>query len=135
MNSALAVVGSVFLVVAALVHVGIFVLESVLWRRPSTWRRFGVHDQRDADALQPMAYNQGFYNLFLAVGAGIGLMLLSTAPSAEAGIAIAIFALASMLLAAIVLVASNPRMLRPALVQGAAPALALLFLVLSLVVG
>ena len=32
-------------------------------------------DQAAADTTKPMAYNQGFYNLFLAIGAVIGLVL------------------------------------------------------------
>ena len=134
MNAALAVVGSVFVFIAAVIHLGFFALESVLWSRPSTWRQFGVRDQADADVLRPMAYNQGFYNVFLALGAGIGLVLLGTGFSTEGGIAIAMFALASMVLAAVVLITSTPKMLRGALIQGAAPLLGLVFLVLSLVV-
>lgn len=134
MNAAFAVVGSVFVFIAAVIHLGFFALESVLWNRPSTWRQFGVSNQADADVLRPMAYNQGFYNVFLALGAGIGLVLLGTGFSTEGGIAIAMFALSSMVLAAVVLITSNPKMLRGALIQGAAPLLGLVFLVLSLVV-
>jgi len=132
MNAAFAIIGSIFVFVAALVHLGIFALESVLWSKPSTWKRFGVADQRDAEVLRPMAYNQGFYNLFLAIGAGIGLVLLGTGASREGGIAIALFSLGSMLLAAIVLIASNPRLARAAFVQGGPPLLGVVFLTLSL---
>lgn len=133
MNATFAVVGSVFVFLAALIHLWIFALESVLWSRPSTWRQFGVRDARDAEVLRPMAFNQGFYNVFLALGAGLGLVLLGTGFSREGGIAIAMFALASMVLAAVVLITSNPKMLRAALIQGAAPLLGLIFLLLSLV--
>jgi putative membrane protein len=133
MNAAFAIIGSVFVFLAALVHLGIFALESVLWSKPSTWKSFGVADQRDAEVLRPMAYNQGFYNLFLAIGAGVGLVLLGTGFSREGGIAIAIFSLGSMLLAAVVLIASNPRLARAALVQGGPPLIGLIFLTLALV--
>jgi len=133
MNAAFAIIGSVFVFLAAIVHLGIFALESVLWSKPSTWKRFGVADQRDAEVLRPMAYNQGFYNLFLAIGAGVGLVLLGTGFSREGGIAIAIFSLGSMLLAAVVLIASNPRLARAALVQGGPPLIGLIFLTLALV--
>jgi putative membrane protein len=135
MSAAFAVVGSVLALVAALIHLYIFFLESVLWTRPSTMATFGVRDAKDAEVLRPMAFNQGFYNVFLALGTGIGLVLLGTGASREGGIAIAMFALGSMVLAAVVLVASNPKMLRAALIQGAAPLLALLFLLLSLLVA
>ena len=60
---------------AALLHVYIFVMESIQWTQPRVWRRFGVADQAAADVTKPMAYNQGFYNLFLAIGVAIGLAL------------------------------------------------------------
>ena len=126
------VLGVVFASVAALIHVYIFALESLLWSRPSTQRTFGVRDARDGEALRPMAYNQGFYNLFLAIGVVVGVVLLGTSLRGDAGIGIALFALGCMLLAALVLVTSNRRMLRAALVQGVAPALGILFLVLGL---
>ena len=133
MSATFAVIGSVFVFLAAVIHLFIFALESVLWSRPSTWKLFGVRDERDAEVLRPMAYNQGFYNVFLAIGAGLGLVFLGTGFSREGGIAIAMFALGSMVLAAIVLVTSNPKLVRAALIQGAAPLLGLVFLALSLV--
>ncbi len=59
----------VFALLAALLHVYIFIMESITWTQPATWKRFGVTSQADADTTRPLAYNQGFYNLFLAVGA------------------------------------------------------------------
>ena len=132
MNAAFAIIGSVFVFLAAVIHLGFFALESVLWSRPRVQRIFGVRSADDAEIARPWAYNQGFYNVFLAIGAGIGLVLLGTRVFAEAGVALAIFTLGSMLLAAIVLVSSNPRMWRGAVLQGAAPALGLIFLALAL---
>lgn len=132
MSATFAVVGSLLALVAAVIHLYIFLLESVLWTKPSTMRTFGIRDPKDAEVLRPMAFNQGFYNVFLALGTGVGLVLLGTGFSREGGVAITIFALGSMVLAAVVLVASNPKMLRAAVVQGAAPLLALVFLLLSL---
>ncbi len=51
---------------AGLLHVLFFVLESLRFSEPSVWRRFGASTQAEADAIRPMAFNQGFYNLFLA---------------------------------------------------------------------
>jgi putative membrane protein len=132
--NALGIVGVVFAVVAALIHVYIFTLESLLWSRPSTQRTFGVRDERDGEVLRPMAYNQGFYNLFLALGVLVGVVLVF-ADARDAGFAVTVFALASMLLAALVLVTSNRKMLRPALIQGAPPLLALVFLVSGVLGG
>jgi uncharacterized membrane protein len=58
--------------VAALVHVWFFALESVLIERPTVFRRFGLRSPEDAAIVRPMAFNQGFYNLFLAIGIVVG---------------------------------------------------------------
>ena len=131
MSTVLAVVGAVFVFLASVIHLGIFLMESVLWSRPGVWRRFGLRSQQDADTVQPMAFNQGFYNLFLAAGAGTGLVLLGSTAWTQAGVAIAVFACASMVLAAVVLVTSSPRLARAAVVQGAAPLTGLVLLLAS----
>ena len=121
----IAILATVFGSLAALLHVYIFVMESVQWSQPRIWRRFGVPDQRTADATKPMAYNQGFYNLFLAIGTIIGLVLLWTggADSAGevAGRALVLFSLGSMVAAALVLLTTGMKYLRPALIQGTLP--------------
>ena len=40
--SAFVIIGSIFVLIAALIHLLIFFLESVLWSRPDVWRRFGL---------------------------------------------------------------------------------------------
>ncbi len=116
----MAVIASIVVALAALLHAYIFVLESVRWSRPSTWRIFGVRSQEDADTLRPMAYNQGFYNLFLGLGAGLGLVLYWVGLTA-AGSALVLFTTACMVLAATVLVTTGRGYLRPALIQGTLP--------------
>ena len=132
MTSALLIIGSVFLGLAALIHLYIFFLESVVWSRPSTWKVFGLKSQEEAETVKPMAYNQGFYNVFLAVGVGIGLILLSTANLAQAGFALTIFAGGSMVLASVVLITSSPRLARSAAIQGVAPLIGIILLVAGL---
>jgi len=134
MSGVFLVLGAIFVAIAALIHIFIFVLESVLWSRPATWKRFGLRSQEEADIVRPMAYNQGFYNVFLALGAGAGIAMLAYATVQAQGIALSIFVLLSMLLASVVLITSNPRLARAALTQGVAPLLGLIFLVLSLTV-
>ena len=116
---------AIFAALAAAVHVYIFVLESVVFRR-SGHRVFGLRAQ-DVEAARPWAYNQGFYNLFLAAGAllGVGLSYASAPGVAGAGIGMTVLATGSMLAAALVLVLDRPSMRRAALVQGVAPLLAL----------
>jgi putative membrane protein len=62
----------VFAILAALIHVYIFVLESLLWGKPRTNKVFGM-DTHQAEVCRPLAFNQGFYNLFLALAIIAGL--------------------------------------------------------------
>ncbi len=119
--------------VAAILHVGFFYLESIAFRRPQTWARFGLASQEQADVVRPMAFNQGFYNLFLALGVFGGLVLVDFASggAVSAGIGITKFALASMVLAGAVLLATGRRFRRAALLQALPPALALVASVLA----
>ena len=126
--SAMHPIAQLLAIVAALLHVGFFYTESVAFRRPRTWARFGLTSQEQADIVRPMAFNQGFYNLFLAVGVVGGLILVDFASGAavSAGIGIGKFALACMVFAGCVLLATSRRFRRPALVQAVPAALALM---------
>lgn len=116
---------------AALLHVLFFVLESLLFTRPAVYARFGIASQHDAETVRPMAYNQGFYNLALAVGIVVGLVLLhGDGDAIVAGKALVLFACACILLAAIVLLSTGRRFLTAALIQGVPPLLALLVTIL-----
>ena len=121
----LAILATVFAALAALLHVYIFVMESVQWSQPRIWKRFGVPDQATAEATKPMAYNQGFYNLFLAIGAILGIVLFwAGGPGTGggiAGVALVLFSLGSMVAAALVLLTTGMKYLRPALIQGTLP--------------
>lgn len=128
----LLLLGTIAIAIAGLFHIAIFVLESVLWSRPSIWRRFGVRSQAEADVVAPMAFNQGFYNLFLAAGSLVGVVLVWLGSLAQAGVAVALFAAASMTLAALVLVLSNRRLARAAAMQGALPFVGVVLVLLSL---
>jgi putative membrane protein len=103
-------------VVAALLHVYIFMLESLWFERPEVWRRFRIGSQADAGVVRSFAFNQGFYNLFLAIGIAIGLGLVAVG-QVEAGRAIVAFACASMVGAGLVLAAHDRAMIRAAAIQ------------------
>lgn len=132
MNLAFGIVAAALALVAAGLHVAFFVLESVLWSRPSTWRAFGVADARDAEAMRGMAWNQGFYNLFLALGAVAGVVLVAVPALRATGVGVLLLALGSMMFAGIALLASAPRLRRAALIQAGPPAAAIAALVLAL---
>lgn len=122
----------VFAGLAALLHVYIFVLESVRWSHPSVWRIFGIASQEVADTTKPMAYNQGFYNLFLALGAGIGILLWAVNGVDDvAGRTLLLFSLGSMVAAALVLLTSGRKYLRPAVTQGTLPLIGVVLTLLA----
>ncbi|MDE8589293.1 DUF1304 domain-containing protein [Arthrobacter sp. NQ4] len=117
-----------FAFLAAALHVFIFTMESLTWTRSATWKRFGVASQQDAETTKSLAYNQGFYNLFLAVGAfvGVGLVALGGSGSVQdvAGWTLIFSCCVSMLLAAAVLAFTGRKYLRAAATQGTTPLLA-----------
>src|SRR5690349_17734382 len=109
---------------AAAVHVYIFWLEALAFDTVGR-KAFGVSAE-DAAIMKPWAYNQGFYNLFLAIGtaAGIGL----AGPNQDAGVALVTLTTGSMVTAALVLIGSDRSKARGAVVQGLFPALSLIAL-------
>lgn len=115
-----------FAALAGVIHLYIFCLESLLWGRPKTNRVFGMSPE-GAEHNRLFAFNQGFYNLFLAAAAIGGLFVGVDDPVGKTLVA---YALASMLLAALVLIFSNRKLLRAALIQGAPPLAGLVFLAL-----
>ncbi len=113
-----------FIVIAALIHVHIFILESLLWGRPRTNKVFGVSAEQAAQN-KLFALNQGYYNLFLALAAFTGAVL---GPTEVVGLTLMIYSSLSMLGAAVVLFISQKKLIKAALAQGLAPALTLLAL-------
>src|SRR5438876_2328626 len=114
----MSLVGQLFAGVAGLIHVLIFVMESLLFLRPEVYRRFAVASEADARTIRGFAFNQGFYNLFLAVGILVGLAWRGTVGASLVG-----FCCASMCAAAAVLIGTDRRMVRAAAIQGVAPLL------------
>ena len=95
----------------------------------STRKTFGV-SEADAEITAPLAYNQGFYNLFLAIITVIGLATLGS--NHDVGWTLVLAGTGSMLAAALVLVTHDRTMLRAALTQGTLPALAVISTLLAL---
>ena len=112
-------VALVLAAVAGLLHVFIFVLESLRWREPKTWKTFGVASQADAETTAGLAYNQGFYNLFLAVGTLTGIVVVALSDTHDViGWTLIVFACGSMLAAALVLITTGLSYARAATIQG-----------------
>ena len=119
------ITGLVLAALAAAVHVYIFVLESVRWTEPATRRVFGVRSEADAETMKQLAFNQGFYNLFLALSAFLGVVLV-IAGARTPGVTLVLAAAGMMLAAALVLVLADRSKLRAAAVQGVLPLLAII---------
>lgn len=101
----------------ALIHLYIFVLESLLWKRPRTRKIFGLRSDEEVQHTRLLAFNQGFYNLFLAVAILLGLHLRTGSMTHSAGTVLVAYALISIIGAGAVLFLSNPRLWRGALLQ------------------
>lgn len=123
----------VFASLAALIHVYIFWLESFAWTTPRGLATFGM-TKAQADSSKELAFNQGFYNLFLAIVTAAGAVILATGNEAV-GAALMIAGCGSMVAAGLVLWTSSPSKARAALVQLTAPAIALATLGIGLLGG
>lgn len=120
-----------FFFLAALIHVGIFILESVLFQKPGGYKYFRIKPEHH-EAAKKWAFNQGFYNLFLAVGMFIGLYYVNQLQVRSAGIMVSFSGLC-MMAAGIVLIISDKKMLRGALIQIVPPLLGFFFLAFHII--
>ncbi|CAN3128696.1 DUF1304 domain-containing protein [Mycobacterium sp. smrl_JER01] len=123
--------GLIVAVFAAALHAYIFVMESLTWTAPRTRAVFGTTEQ-EAHATRQLAFNQGFYNLFLAVVTLVGVVTVFTGATAV-GAALVFAGVGSMLAAAVVLLVSAPDKARAAVIQGLFPAVSVALVVLGLV--
>ena len=117
-------VAYVFAALAALVHVYIFWIEAVVFETEGR-KAFGISAE-DAALMKSLFYNQGYYNLFLAIGTGAGLGIAHS--NRDAGIALITLATGSMATAALVLITSDRTKARGAVVQGLFPTIGLICL-------
>jgi putative membrane protein len=124
------IAGLILAALAGAFHVFIFVLESVRWTQPATRRIFGVRTEADAETMKQLAFNQGFYHLVLALAAFLGVILVAGGLSI-AGLTLALAGTGMMLAAALVLVIADRTKLRPAVMQGTLPLLAVVALALG----
>jgi len=123
----------VFAALAALLHVYIFTMESLTWTSRRTRATFGTTAE-EAETTKLLAFNQGFYNLFLAIVTGIGIAAIALGHNGI-GAALVLAGVGSMAAAAVVLLASSPDKARAALTQGIFPLVAIVLLVIGLTTG
>lgn len=119
------IIGMIAAFLAAALHVFIFYIESFAW----TTRALSVFgmDRESAEATREMAFNQGFYNFFLAVEAFVGIAVYFLA-SPTVGLTLALFAVGSMLAAALLIFVTSPDERSAAIKQGILPLLAVVTL-------
>lgn len=122
--------GLVFAGLAALLHVYIFGLESFAWTAPRTRAAFGTTPE-EAETTKTLAFNQGFYNLFLAIVTAVGIAMVVLGHR-SIGAALILAGVGSMLAAALVLLISSPDKARAAVIQGTVPLVAVVLLGIGL---
>ena len=110
----------ILILLPAVIHMYIFSLESLLWGRPSTMRAFGLSPD-EAKTTKLFAWNQGFYNLLLAIAIFAGWCLrhgvVLMSDGVIAGNVLILYGLVSISIAGIVLFLSARRLWRSALLQ------------------
>ena len=114
---------------AALLHVYLFVMESLTWTSPRTRATFGLTEQQEVQKKE-LAFNQGFYNLFLAIVTAVGIAAIILGCKAV-GLALIFAGIGSMAAAALVLLLSSPEKARAAITQGIFPVLGIAALLIG----
>lgn len=117
---------------AAVLHVYIFYMESFAWTTPRVRATFGTSEAQAASSKE-LAFNQGFYNLFLAVLVAIGIIFFA-AGTPVVGATLVFAGAGSMLAAALVLLVTSPGKARAAITQGTLPLLAVIALAIGLAI-
>src|SRR5271156_394185 len=121
----------VFAGLAGLLHVYIFTMESLTWTSKRTRAAFGTTAE-EAETTKLLAFNQGFYNLFLAIVTGAGIAAVALGHNGV-GAALIFAGGGAGAAGGVVLLASGPEKARAALPQGLFPAIAVVLLVIGLV--
>ena len=121
-------VAQIFAVVAVLFHVMAFVMESLLFHREDV-QKFMLGRPEPAPGVRLWAFNQGFYNLFLAAGPVAGLIAYHGG-NVDVGRALVIYGCAFMAACGIVLFVSDRRLWRSMIGQSGPPLIAVIATVL-----
>jgi putative membrane protein len=124
------IAGLVLAGLAVVFHVYVFYLESLAWSNERTRAAFGTTVE-DAAVTKPLAFNQGFYNLFLAIVVVTGIVAFA-ANMPVVGATLVFAGAGSMIGAGLVLLLSNRDLARAALAQLGPPLLAVILLAVGL---
>jgi len=137
-NQAIGSGAIIFAIITAIFHILFFIAESVLWLEPYIYQNVlskpdsseGVGLFEQATLMKIVFFNQGFYNLFLALGLITGMIFVKNG-SVEQGITLIGFCCLFAFGAGVVLALSAGAFLG-ATVQALPPMMALIFLYLGL---
>lgn len=117
---------TIFIFLTAILHCLFFKLESIDFMNERTLKRFGLSVEQ-GKIVKVWAFNQGFYNLFLAIGLFFSLFLLQ-GTHVESGQILAGFILSVITGAGVVLFISSPKSYPAAILQSLPAVLGLLSL-------
>ncbi len=106
---------TLFILLTAILHCLFFKLESIDFMSERTLKRFGLNTEQGS-IVRVWAFNQGFYNLFLALGLFFSLFLLH-GKHPESGQILAGFILLLISGAGAVLFISSPKKYVAAILQ------------------
>ncbi len=113
---------------AAVIHLGFFVFEAFLLRRPEMYKQLG-YSAEEIRALQPWALQRGIYNFCLALGVFVGLYLIFKKQIMVAGALVSLSGL-TMVAGGIVFWFSSKTARPWALLQVLPPLLGFVFLII-----
>ncbi|MFK8083686.1 MAG: DUF1304 domain-containing protein [Granulosicoccus sp.] len=125
----MSVIAKLFAGLSGVIHCLFFLMESVFWKNPAVHGVFKVGSLADAEVIDVFIKNQGFYNLFLAGGIFAGLALVSRYQTV--GITLISYVCLYMAGASVVLLFTQPAMVKGVLIQGVPPLIALAALYVS----
>ncbi|SEF02141.1 putative membrane protein [Arthrobacter alpinus] len=125
------ITGLVFAGIAALIHVYIFYMESIAWTGDRSRATFGIASREEAEMTKALAFNQGFYNLFLALAVMAGIIVFA-AGNTTVGATLMFVGAGSMIAAGAVLLLSSPSKAPAALKQLLPPLLGVVALAIGL---
>lgn len=103
----------IFALLAALIHIVVFVWEALLFTRPGVHQRIFFVPAADVPAVRLWAFGVGFYNLFLGFGMIAGVMAWSAGQEAVGRTLVIYLCLFMFLSGLVLLLADRMALSRP----------------------
>lgn len=113
----------IFALISSAMHIMFFIMESILWLEPETYKGFNMTNEQ-ALTTSLFAFNQGFYNLFLAIGCFYGIYKLYK--NDRNAMNLVYFNLFCMTFAGFILIISEPKLILGGLLQLLPPLISLI---------